>query len=311
MISITVPVKPFRFGVQLKAAGNGKGWADLARRVEGLGYDVLTIPDHFGDQLAPVPALAVAAASTSRLRVGAFVFANDYKHPVVLAKEMATLDVLSDGRFEASLGAGWAEPEYRQAGIAFDESSIRVDRLTEAIEIVTGLLRSPDPVTFNGSHYQLHEMVGWPRPVQMPGPPLLIGAARPRMLRLAAQKADIVGINVELGAAGTNTIEGVAARLARVREAAGDRFADLELNIAVLQATVTDDVGQRAAQAGAWLKMSADEVLESPHFLVGSVNRVTDRLLELRERLGLSYFVVVGEESMDSLAPVVARLAGT
>jgi probable F420-dependent oxidoreductase len=311
MISITVTVRPFRFGVQLKAAPSGRAWVDLARRVEGLGYKVLTLPDHFGDQLAPVPALAMAAASTDRLRVGAFVFANDYKHPVVLAKEMATLDLLSDGRFEASLGAGWAEPEYRQAGIAFDENRVRVERLTEAIEVVTRLLRSSEPVTFDGTHYHLKEMVGWPRPVQVPGPPLLIGAARPRMLRLAAQKADIVGINVELGPDGTNTIEGVAARLAQVRETAGARFDDLELNIAVLQATVTDDVGQRAAEAGAWLKMDADEVLESPHFLIGSANRVADRLIELRERLGLSYFVVVGEESMESLAPVVNRLAGT
>src|SRR5271165_7356386 len=147
--------RKFRFAAQLSKGpdGSGASWAQQARRAEDLGYSTLLMPDHFGDQLAPVPALAAAAAATSTLRLGALVFGNDYRHPVVLAKEAATLDVLSEGRFELSLGAGWMRTDYEQAGITYDHPAVRVARFEEAVKVVNGLLRTDGPFSFHGTHY--------------------------------------------------------------------------------------------------------------------------------------------------------------
>src|SRR3954452_5801741 len=180
--------RKLRFGIQTNKADSGPAWAELARKVEGLGYSSLFLPDHFGDQLAPLPAMMAAAAATTTLRVGALVFDNDYKHPVVLAKELATIDRLSGGRVEIGLGAGWMRTDYEQSGIPYDAPSVRVDRFEEGLAIIAGLMGA-DPVTFSGTHYQVDGMVGLPRPIQSPRPPILIGGGMKRMLTIAGRQA--------------------------------------------------------------------------------------------------------------------------
>src|SRR5271165_6612768 len=226
----------FRFAAQLSTSpgGSARSWAEQARRAEYLGYSALLMPDHFGDQLAPVPALAAVAAATTTLRMGALVFCNDYRHPFVLAKEAATLDVLSEGRLELSLGAGWMRSDYDEAGLAYDPPAVRVARFEEAVKVVQGLLRTDGPFNFHGEHYEVLGHTLTPRPVQQPGPPLIIGGGGKRVLTFAAQHADIVSINVNLraGTGGAETAadatpERTRTKVGWVKEAAGGRFDDL------------------------------------------------------------------------------------
>jgi probable F420-dependent oxidoreductase len=221
--------RKFRFAAQLSKTpeGTARSWADQARRAEALGYSALLMPDHFGDQLAPVPALAAVAAATTTLRMGSLVFGNDYRHPVVLAKEAATLDVLSEGRLELSLGAGWMRTDYEEAGIAYDSPKVRVERFEEAVQVLQGLLRSEEAFSFDGAYYHVHEHRLLPRPVQQPGPPLIIGGGGQRVLSFAARHADIVSINVNLrqGTGGPETApnaspERTREKVAWVKEAA-------------------------------------------------------------------------------------------
>src|SRR5687768_532705 len=184
----------FRFGVQLSNAASAAEWASAARRAEDLGYSTLFMPDHFGEQLAPVPALMTAADATTTLRIGALVWDNDYKHPVVLAKEVATMDVLSGGRVEFGIGAGWMNTDYEQAGIPKDRDGVRIARMVEGLAIYKGLW-ADGPFSFDGDHYRITDLDGLPKPVQRPGPPILIGGGGPKVLAIAAQQADIVGVN--------------------------------------------------------------------------------------------------------------------
>jgi len=305
----------FRFGVQLHTAGSGEEWTGLARRAEELGYSTLFLPDHFGDQLAPLPAMAAAAAVTKTLRVGALVFDNDYKHPVVLAKELATLDVLSGGRVEVGLGAGWMASDYEQSGIPYDPPKVRVDRFEEGLAIITGLF-GPEPVTVEGSHYQVRAMNGLPKPVQSPRPPILIGGGMKRMLALAGRHADIVGINptipngaVDAEAARSGTATHTDQKLAWVREAAGDRYGDLEINLLNFTCIVTDDREKVTQDFAPLFGISPEELLEFPHALVGSIDQICASIEQRRDRWDASY-VVVQQDVMEAMAPVVARLAG-
>ena len=191
--------RPFRFGVQCSSPPDGtrNGWSELARTCEGLGYSTLTVADHFDDQLAPIPALMAAADATTTLRVGALVLCTDFTHPVVIAKEAATIDVLSDGRFELGLGAGWMTSDYERTGIAFDSASTRIERMGEALTVIDQLW-SDAPCTFDGKHFSISDLDGRPKPVQRPRPPVLVGGGGKRVLSLAARQADIVGLNVDL-----------------------------------------------------------------------------------------------------------------
>ncbi|HUF32687.1 MAG TPA: TIGR03621 family F420-dependent LLM class oxidoreductase [Acidimicrobiales bacterium] len=307
---------PFRFGIQLANAADGPAWAALARKAEDLGYSSLLMPDHFGDQLAPVPALVAAAAATTELKVGALVWDNDYKHPVVLAKEAATIDVLSGGRLEFGIGAGWMRSDYDGAGMPYDPPGVRISRMEEAITIIKGLLAG-ETVTFTGEHYRVDAMEGTPRPVQQPGPPIIIGGGGKRVLSIAGREADIVGINVNLAAgeigpdAGPNaTAEATAQKVAWVRDAAGDRFDEIELNVLVFLAIVTDDrEGTAAAMAGGF-NIRPDQALQVPHALVGNVDEICEDLRQRRDDHGLSY-ITFNEGAFEAMAPVVARLAGT
>src|SRR5215210_6083911 len=226
--------RKFRFGAQCSYAGSREEWEAKVRRLEDLGYSTVCVPDHFDDQLAPIPALTAAAAATSTLRVGTLVLDNDYRHPLLTAKEAATVDLLSAGRFELGLGAGWMSSDYEQSGIALDPPGLRIERLEEALAIVKGLFAG-GKFSFAGRHYTVTRHPGTPRPVQRPYPPILVGGGGRRILSLAGREADIVSVNFDLrsGSIGpqvgaTATAEGTAEKLRWVREAAGDRFDDIE-----------------------------------------------------------------------------------
>lgn len=305
--------RPFRFGVQAAGVASRDEWVARAYQAEALGYDILLLPDHFGVQYAPFPALAVAAEATVSLRVGTFVAAVDFHHPAMLAKEAATLDLLSGGRCELGLGAGWLKEEYDAAGIPFDPPGMRVDRLAEALAIVKGLFR-PEPFSFAGAHFRVAGLMGEPRPAQQPRPPILVAGGGRRMLALAAREADIVGINPRARRAGgldraDIAREVVAEKAAWVRAAAGLRWEDLEVNIAVKGAAVTDTPRAALAPFAARHGLPDDTLLASPHLLIGSVDGIVAALQEARERWGISYFTIP-ERHLQELAPVVARLRG-
>jgi probable F420-dependent oxidoreductase len=306
----------FRFGVQASGPTTAREWGELARRVEGLGYSTLTAADHLDDQFAPLPALVAAAAATTDLRLGTLVLANDYRHPVVAAKDAATADLLTDGRLELGLGAGWMTRDYESAGIPLDGASHRIARLAEAVTIVKGLF-GDGPVHHEGEHYRIDGLEGWPKPAQHPHPPILIGGGGRRVLELAAREADIVGLNVNLRAgviderAGPDATErATTAKVDLVREAAGDRFDDLELQVRVHVVVVTDDRQGMAELMAPALGITPGGALASPHALAGTVEQIADDIIERRERWGISY-LGVSADALDALAPVVARLAGT
>jgi probable F420-dependent oxidoreductase len=308
--------RTFRFGIQVSNAADGPSWAALARKVEELGYSTLHMPDHFGDQLAPMPAIMAAADATTDLRVGALVFDNDYKHPVVFAKEIATVDVLSGGRVELGVGAGWMNTDYAQSGIPHDSAKVRIDRMEEGIKVMKGLF-ADGPFDHSGTHYTITGMEGLPKPVQRPHPPLLIGGGGKRVLSIAAREADIIGIapaaktgNVDAETAQDTTNEATARKIGWIKDAAGARFDDIELNCLVFAVIVTDDVPGNADLMGQLFGVGADEVMQSPHVLIGSVDQIADELVERRNRFGISY-VVVQADALDAFAPVVAKLSGT
>jgi probable F420-dependent oxidoreductase len=308
--------RPFRFGIQLSNAPSGADWASLAAKAEDLGYSTLFLPDHFGDQLAPIPAMTAAADATSELRVGTLVFDNDYKHPVVLAKEVATIDLLSDGRVELGLGAGWMNSDYEQSGIPKDPARVRIDRMEEAITVIKGCF-GDGPFDFTGDHYRISGLDGLPKPVQRPHPPLLIGGGGRRVLGLAGREAQIVGINPALRsgnadaeAAQDGTAEQTDEKLGWVREAAGDRFDDIELNMLVLASIVTDDRRGTAEAMAPMFGLDPGALDWYPHALIGPVEQMCDDLRARRERWGVSYWVFQGG-ALDDLTPVGAELAGT
>ncbi|MBA3606039.1 MAG: TIGR03621 family F420-dependent LLM class oxidoreductase [Actinomycetota bacterium] len=308
--------RPFRFGVQLTGPADATGWREQARRIESLGYASITMPDHFGDQLAPVPALAAAAEATTSVRIGALVFDNDYKHPVVLAKELATMDVLSDGRLEIGVGAGWMETDYRASGIPYDRPGVRIDRFVEGIAVIKGAM-ADGPFSFSGEHYTITDYDGQPSPVQRPHPPILVGGGGPRVLAVAAREADIVGINGTLTAGvigpeaiSTMTHDAVDQRIAHVREVAGQRIADIELNIRAFFVNVTDDRAGTISGVAGVLGVEEAMVADSPFALIGSPAAIVEDLQRRRQELGFSY-VIVGADDVEPFAPVVAQLAGT
>jgi probable F420-dependent oxidoreductase len=308
--------RPFRFGAQVSRAGSRSAWVDQVRKVEQLGYSTLFVPDHFDDQLAPIAAIMAAADATTVLRVGSLVLDNDFRHPVVVAKEGATLDLLSEGRLELGLGAGWLRSDYDRSGIPYDPPGIRIDRFEEGLAIVKGLF-SGEPFSFTGKHYTVSELVGTPAPAQRPHPPIVIGAGAPRMLRLAAREADIVNVNFdlspgavtpEMGASGT--AEATAGKIELIRQAAGPRFDDLELSVTVFFGAITDDPRKMAEGVAGAFGVSADVVLDVPHVVMGTVDQIVEDLQRRREQFGFSY-VVFGGGSHEAMAPVVERLAGT
>jgi probable F420-dependent oxidoreductase len=290
--------QPFRFGVYASMIGREQKWADLAAAVADLGYTTLVMPDHVEGQLSPVPALAAAAAATPALRIGTFVLNLGVRHPVAVAHDAATLDILSGGRFELGVGAGWRRADFDRLGVDFASAATRVERLAEAVSILRGALDDPH-FSFHGKHYTVEAVADRPMPVQ-PRLPILVGGGGRRMLSLAARQADIVGVNPDLGHGDIPDLEtdvtGSVAdqQLAWIRTAAGARLPQLQLNVFLLNVHIGDSVISSSA---------------SPHVLIGSVERAVELLLERRARWGISY-VVVPISAMVEFAPVLARLAG-
>ncbi len=309
-------MRPFRFGIQLSRAATPADWRDRARKLEDLGYSTLFMPDHFEDQFGPLVALTVAAEATTTLKVGSLVLDNDYRHPLVLAKEAATLDLASEGRFEAGIGAGWMRTDYDQSGISYDDPSVRVSRLEEAIKVMKALW-ADERVDFEGEHYRITGAHGLPRPHTPGGPPLLIGGGSRRVLRIAVEHARIIGINPSLraGFVGPETIATAssrhyAERVDWVRQLAGDRFGELELQSLVFVAEIGRPQKAVAEEMSALVGFPPEEIAASPIGLFGTEDEIVETLLRRRDESGFSYWVL-HENEIDGFAPVVARLAGS
>ncbi len=292
-------------------------FVDTVRRAEAIGFDALVFPDHIVDQLAPVPAMAAVAALSDRLRVGAFVMNNDLRHPAVLGHDLATLDLLSDGRLDVAMGAGWNLREYRAIGMEFEPAGTRVDRLIEAVAVLKGYFGG-EPFSFDGRFYRITELEGLPIGVQRPHPPFMIGGGGKRLLQFAAREAQIVGLAPRAGRPPRGdpwslTWEATVEKIGWVREAAGDRFDTLELN--AYPSRVSPEITDRAGPAlrriademrsRTGVDLSEEQVRRSPHIYIGSVDSLTEKILEMRDELGISSFMT---GSVDELAPVVERL---
>jgi probable F420-dependent oxidoreductase len=311
-------MKPFHFLAAATDIVDGPTLAERARHAEAIGIHAVVLPDHLLEQLAPIPALATIAAATTTLRISAFVFNNDLRHPAVLAQDLASLDVLSAGRLDIALGAGWNEPEYAAIGLPFDPVGIRISRLEESIAVIKGLM-GDGPFSFRGKHYTIAGMDGQPQPVQRPHPPFMIGGGGRRTLSIAGREADIVSLAPRIlreqrGDPRSITWAATEEKLGWVREAAGERFGDLELNVYPSQwpIVVTDDLRGEARKvidrmkSRTGVELTEDEVIASPNIFIGSVDRFVEKFEELRERLGISSFMV---GDIDELAPVIERLA--
>lgn len=306
----------FRFGVGPAGilGGAAPDWRQTVARIERLGYSTLCVGDHLS-MMGPLPALAAAAAWTERIGLGSAVAGNDYRSPLLLAQDAATVQALSGGRLELGIGAGWDRADYRQLGLEFESPGRRIERLGEAVTIVKRYLAG-GAFSFHGDHYELDEVV--PLPVPLPRQPrIMIGGGGPRILSLAAREADVVGINVPLRgadvrqsiAAGDTAGDRVAAAVETIRAAAGERFAELELHLNLLYCHVTDDPEPRLEAAARGLGLAVEEVAESPFVLIGEEAEIEAKLLRVRERLGITYFTL-DLAAAEQMAPIVARLAG-
>ncbi|WIM87925.1 TIGR03621 family F420-dependent LLM class oxidoreductase [Candidatus Mycobacterium wuenschmannii] len=316
---------PFRFAVQATNAAGGREWRDTVREVEDLGYSTLFLADHYlgpgpaqkvarspRQDLAPIAAMAAAAAVTETLRIGCRVFCIDYHVPAVLAKETATLDLLSDGRLELGIGAGWSETEYNAMGLTFDRPGRRMEKLAEAIGLIKAHWAGGQ-IEYAGRQVQVRGYAGTPRPVQQPHPPIMIGGGGPRMLKFAGREADIVSMSsvpfVARDADGRDPQTVARHRMEAVRAAAGERFGRLEIEGSPYFTAITDDPEGALAKAAASTGISADVLRDHPNVLVGPLETVVDLLFSRREALGVNY-VTVQQSQIRSFAPVVAQLTG-
>lgn len=305
----------FRFGIQTSSAPDGKTWRERARKLEDLGYSTLYIPDHFGDQWGPLVALTVAAEATERLNVGSLVFDNDYRHPVVLAKEIATLDLVSSGRVEFGIGAGWMKSDYDESGMPYDSPGTRISRMEEGLAIMKSLW-SEGKAGLAGEHYRVEGAQGLPRPHSTPGPKIVIGGGGKRVLGVAAREADIIGVNPNLAAGRVGPEVAASAvpdryreRISWIKEAAGDRFPSIELQSLTFLAAIVPNRREFAEQMAPAFGITPDEALDTPLSLLGTVDEICDLLEQRREEYGFSYWVLHDAE-IDTFAPVVARMTG-
>jgi probable F420-dependent oxidoreductase len=315
---VTANPRPFEFLADARAPVPARELAERARRAEAVGFHAMVIPDHLLDQFSPVPAMAVIAAATERLRIAAFVLNNDLRHPAVLAQDLASLDVLSEGRLDVAIGAGWNVPEYEAIGVAFDAGPTRVERLEEAVAVLKGCF-GEGAFSFAGRHYRISEFDAGPKPAQRPHPPFLIGGGGPRILRFAGREAQFVGLAPTTADRGADapprfSLAATRQQIGWVREGAGDRFDGLVLNVypSSYPIVITNRAraeARRAADAllARGVEISEEDVLESAHLFVGSVESLAEKFERLRTELGISSFMV-GE--MDEMLPVVERLAG-
>lgn len=328
MTDDTAQLRPFRFGAGgegNKEEGGARKFIQLAQQAEEYGYDTFAIPDHLGDQVGPIAALGALAVSTEKIRLATSVLANGFRHPAVLAKDAATIDVLSKGRLELGMGAGWIKSEYEQAGITYDRPGIRIEKLDETLTILDVLLRGQE-CTFNGKHYQINGLKGSPRPRQGPRPPLCVGGGGPKMLRLAAKHADVISVVPVTTKEGKGllsgiTIEKAIEKVGWIREAAGDRFSSIELNWTIMAIVITDEREKTAEMALSAIKkglhpdlevdteLSVEDILSSPYVAIGSFEEIAEQIRTVRRLTGMSY-VGVFPTQMDAFAPVIELLKG-
>ncbi len=312
-------MRPFRFGViGITPAPTMQAWIDRAQHVEALGYSTLHFTDHFDrSPVSPLPMIAALAAHTTSLTLGTLVIDNDFRHPAVLAKEIATLDLITGGRIEIGLGAGWMSDDYDVSGIVYESAGVRISKLGETLCILDDVLRG-GPTDFAGSHYTVASLLSIPSPTTVPRPRLIVGGGGDRVLRLAARHADVVSVNwnVGTGHAGVEAVrsggpEATIHKVQVIRSAAGDRFGDIELHLVAYLTAISDDVNTALSEliAGRGLDLAPADIVASPHCLVGSPEEIVDRLIELRETLGFSY-ISVYDTVFEDFAPVVAALAG-
>ncbi len=312
--------RPFRFLADAREIATIPELRETARRAEAIGIDTLVVPDHLIQQLAPLSAMAAIAAVSDRLRIGGFVLNNDLRHPAVLAQELASLDVLSEGRLDVAIGAGWNKPEYEAIGLAFDPTPVRQARLAEAIAVLKGCF-GDGPFSFAGEHYTITDYDAHPKPVQRPHPPFLIGGGGRRTLELAAREAQIVGLAPRIlphraPDPRSVTWDGTREKIDWVREAAADRFDDIELNVypSMTGVSITDEPLREAREVAERLTersgvmVSAEVLLESPHIYINTVDGFVEKLRRQRDELGITS-IMVG--ALGELDPVVERLAGT
>jgi probable F420-dependent oxidoreductase len=295
----------FRFGL-LYTGATLEDWRETARKAEDLGFSTLVAQEHFGRQLSPLPCLVAAAAVTTRLRFGTIALDNDFRNPAVLAKEAATVDVLTGGRFELGIGAGWLASDYSQTGISFDPGPIRMQRLAETVRICRTFFAGED-VTFKGRHYHVQALEAFPRPLQE-RLPLLIGGRQRRILSYAAQHADIVSISMLDARTPDDPPPGFAEKAAWVREAAGERFAEIDLHANCFSVEVTDRAADALQRIADRIGATPEQALENPANLVGSIDSITEQLQGWQELTGLSY-ISLHPRVMDAVAPVIARLS--
>jgi probable F420-dependent oxidoreductase len=326
----TLAPRPFRFATSLSAVNDRAGLERIARRAEELGYSVLGAPDHFLIPFAPLIALQAAADATTRLRLSQFVLNQDLRHPAVLAKELASLDVLSGGRLEVGIGAGWLRTEYEQVGLTFDAAPVRIARLEEVAMILKGLF-GDGPFDFAGDHFQIRGLDGLPKPRQRPRPPITIGGSGPKILAAAGRHADIVQIGVLVARRGEMTVEprqlsaeAYEEKVSWVRDAAGSRFPDIELSALLVNVTITDDaeagfdafVGEYTDMIHRYggdlgeTVLSREELMTSPVVAIGTLDEVCDKLRDTRAQYGISHFLAPVGASPELMAPVIERLAG-
>jgi len=304
----------FRFGVQINQADSAAAWQEKVRKAESLGYDVLAMADHFRGCFGYGPALAMAAAVTSEIRLGTLVLQNPLRHPALTAMEAATLDLLSDGRFELGIGAGGSlMSDFEQTGFPFDPPGVRAGALEESVQVIKALLRG-EALTFDGRHYQFAEFTSFPQPVQH-HVPLMIGAGGPRMLRLAAREADIVSVLPLMRPHGgdfhlrESTAEAFRGKVDLLRDAAGSRFDQLEIHMLLQRFVLTDTPRETADELSQSWGLTPDEVLRSPYMLIGSVDGIVEQIEQRREELGISYYVVF-DPHLETFAPILERLRG-
>jgi probable F420-dependent oxidoreductase len=306
--------RPFRFGAVVNNAEYREDWRKQVRKIEDAGYSSIQVPDHFEMvNISPTIALMAAADISSTLRLGSFVFNNDLRHPTMLAKEIATLDLFSEGRVELGLGSGYLPDDYAKSGITLDQASTRISRMEEAIHLLKALF-SAEPATFAGKHYQVNGLPGLPKPLQKPHPPIYIGGGGRRMLSIAACEADIVGFTAILKPGGSGfvmrdiTSRATEQKLEWVRQAAGERFEQLEINSFVFVAKITDHREMVAGHIAHGAGLAPEDILNSPHFLLGTVDQICEDLYLYRERYGISYLSILG--GSDEFIPVIARMSG-
>lgn len=305
-------LQPFRFGIAGEHAKTREEWVAKAQRAEELGYHIFLVPDHFWVDVSPIPALMAAADATRSIRIGTHVIANDFRNPAMLARDIATLDMLSGGRFQFGFGIGYLPADYQQGGVRYDSPLVRVDRFKEALTIIKQYF-TEEAVNFSGRYYQVKNLKANGVHVQKPYPPLYMGSGRKRMLSLAAREADIVGFGPISDMNGPvwadSTVAAATPKLEWVRAAAGARFHSLELATAVFIIAVTDHQQGAAQGIAAKLGITPEQVLDSLQILVGSADQIAETLLQRRERLGISY-IQIGDAHLEALAPVIAKLAG-